>query len=209
MDVLTRLAALALLLLAGRASAAEPIQPAAAWTELTGHGAEVRAIAREDHCPIADIDGHAIPLGLRAPANAEFPGVCSLAVPRTARSVKLNGRAMPMPAAEARRIVVIGDSGCRVKGTLVQDCNDPSKWPFPRIAALAAAKAPDLVIHVGDYYYRESPCPLGKTVCPGSPHGDRFSTWKADFLDPSAPLMAAAPMILVRGNHESCKRGGQ
>jgi hypothetical protein len=33
--------------------------------------------------------------------------------------------------------------------------------------------------------------------------------WEADFFAPAAKLLAAAPWIVVRGNHESCARAGQ
>jgi hypothetical protein len=65
------------------------------------------------------------------------------------------------------------------------------------------------VIHVGDYYYRETPCPAGRTGCGGSPYGDRWTTWLADFFMPAAPLLSAAPWVTVRGNHELCSRGGR
>ncbi len=32
--------------------------------------------------------------------------------------------------------------------------------------------------------------------------------WQADFFRPAAPLLAAAPWLFVRGNHESCGRAG-
>ena len=41
---------------------------------------------------------------------------------------------------------------------------------------------PDLVIHVGDYHYRESPCADGNEGCAGSPWGYGFDAWQADFL---------------------------
>jgi hypothetical protein len=90
----------------------------------------------------------------------------------------------------------------------LQACNDPAKWPFPQVAAAAASLKPDLVIHVGDYLYRESPCPPGDNGCAGSPWGDNWVTWQADFYTPAAPLLAAAPIMLVRGNHEDCARAG-
>jgi hypothetical protein len=104
--------------------------------------------------------------------------------------------------------VILGDSGCRLKGPVVQHCNDPTGWPFARVAALAAARKPDLVVHVGDYYYRETPCPAGVGACAGSPYGDKWPTWKAEVFDPAAPLLAAAPWVFARGNHEDCQRGG-
>jgi hypothetical protein len=103
---------------------------------------------------------------------------------------------------------VLGDTGCRLKGSSTQDCNDPVKWPFAIVARLAAARHPDLVIHVGDYHYRETACPDTQPGCAGSPHGDNWAVWQKDFFDPAAPLLAAAPWVLVRGNHELCSRGG-
>jgi hypothetical protein len=105
--------------------------------------------------------------------------------------------------------VILGDSGCRLKGKVVQNCNDPvAGWPFAKVARLAAAQKPDLVVHVGDYYYRETPCPAGNGGCAGSPYGDRWPSWKAELFDPAQPLLAAAPWVFARGNHEDCQRGG-
>jgi hypothetical protein len=107
-----------------------------------------------------------------------------------------------------RRIVVIGDTGCRIAGRAVQDCGEPIAWPFATIAKAAAARRPDLVIHLGDFYYRESACPAGRAGCAGSPYGDNWPTWRAELFEPAAPLLAAAPWVMVRGNHELCRRGG-
>jgi hypothetical protein len=95
-----------------------------------------------------------------------------------------------------------------MKDGAFQRCNDPEGWPFARVAALAAAEKPDLVIHVGDYYYRESACPPGDSGCAGSPHGDTWASWKAELFDPARALLANAPWVFARGNHEDCKRGG-
>jgi hypothetical protein len=65
------------------------------------------------------------------------------------------------------------------------------------------------VIHVGDFHYRENACPQGNAGCAGSPWGYGWDAWEADFFAPAAALLAAAPWIVVRGNHESCARGGQ
>jgi len=103
---------------------------------------------------------------------------------------------------------VIGDTGCRLKGDLVQPCNDERQWPFANIARKAADLKPDLVIHVGDYLYRENACPANESGCQGTPFGDNWPTWAADFYNPAQPLLAAAPWVFVRGNHEDCQRAG-
>ncbi|MBV8976654.1 MAG: metallophosphoesterase [Alphaproteobacteria bacterium] len=143
----------------------------------------------------AAVDG-ACPAGMteRAAASKDFPRLCVSVAPQ--------------PNPDPQRILVLGDTGCRIKGTVVQACNDPKQWPFPVLAASAAKFKPDLVIHVGDYLYRESPCPSGNASCAGTPWGDNWPAWRADFFDPAAPLLAAAPWVIVRGNHEDCARAG-
>ena len=182
---------------------------AAAWVEMTPDGAEVRLVTDAPKCPAVGVGGRALAMTERAgPGEAFANRVCSAPLPRDARRIVVEGQALPAPNARPMRIVVIGDTGCRLKGIVAQHCNDPSGWPFATVARLAAAARPDLVIHVGDYYYRETPCPTGDSACAGSPYGDQWPTWKAEVFDPAAPLLAAAPWVFARGNHESCKRGG-
>ena len=85
---------------------------------------------------------------------------------------------------------MIGDSGCRIKvsDNVFQNCNDAATWPFATVAATAAAAAPDLVIHVGDYHYRENACPPGNVGCAGSPWGYGWDSWEADLFAPAAKL---------------------
>jgi hypothetical protein len=90
-----------------------------------------------------------------------------------------------------------------------QACNDPEAWTFAEVARAAAAAHPDLVLHVGDYHYRENACPEGHAGCAGSPWAYGWDAWDADFFTPAAPLLAAAPWVMVRGNHEECARAGQ
>jgi hypothetical protein len=156
---------------------------------------------------------------VRAAATSDFPEVCSLPIPAGARSVEMVAGKLgeprgtivlnlPAPVADPQRILVLGDTGCRIKGTYLQACNDPVAWPFAGLARAAAAMKPDLVVHLGDYLYRESPCPAGNAGCVGSPWGDNWASWDADFFTPAAPLLAAAPWVIIRGNHEDCQRGG-
>jgi predicted phosphodiesterase len=109
-----------------------------------------------------------------------------------------------LPAADIHRIVVFGDTGCRIKEhKKPQDCASADKWPYAKVAEHAAQAHPDLVIHVGDYLYRES---CDTAACAGMPTGYGWDIWDADFFTPSAPLFTAAPWIMVRGNHENCGR---
>jgi hypothetical protein len=135
------------------------------------------------------------------------------------------GITLPLPKANPQTIVVIGDTGCRMQvGDVWQACNQnvftpngwtttyattPEGYPFAATAANAAALHPDLVIHVGDYMYRDNECPPDMAGCAGSPWGYGWDGWEADFFVPAAPLLAAAPWIVARGNHEQCTRAGQ
>ncbi len=191
---------------AAHAAAARSAQ----WVQYNADGAvEARVVVTGDACPAISIDGVAKPMQERAGAGANFANsLCSAVLPAGTKSAAIQGHRLPIPAPAPRRILVIGDTGCRIKGAIVQACNDPAKWPFPRIAKAAAALKPDLVIHVGDYLYRESACPANTPGCAGTPWGDNWPTWQADFFAPAAPLLAAAPWVIVRGNHEECARAG-
>jgi hypothetical protein len=189
--------------------------------------ASARAITTSARCPRIEIDGRAAVMAVRAPlspiplrpqsAEAKDRPVpasapvqsCETPLPAGARSVAVAGHALPLPVAEPKRIVVIGDTGCRLKGKEFQDCNDADAYPFARVAASAAAWRPDLVVHVGDFHYREDPCPADRPGCAGSPYGYGWDAWNADFFAPGRALLAAAPWVVARGNHETCVRGGQ
>jgi len=205
----------------------DPIE--AAFVLLGAGGAPIaRAITRAAECPSLVVDGAARPMSVRAaPATlplrptmssaaeskpSVFPVlVCDAPLATGASRASIAGHALPLPRHEVRRIVVIGDTGCRLKisDDVFQACDSPAAWAFPQIAVAAAATQPDLVIHVGDYHYRENGCPSADAGCAGSPWGYGWDAWKADFFGPAQPLLAAAPWVVVRGNHESCNRAGQ
>lgn len=205
---------LAALLAAAPASAAIPVQPLAGpWVELgTDNDLQTRVVVPSAvaACPEVVADGQTIQARQRGVANGAFPiTVCSATVPLATKKLSVGGVAVPTVPQAINRIVVFGDTGCRIEGDKAQDCDDRKQWPFPVIAKDAAGQKPDLVIHVGDYYYREDPCPAGNKGCKDSPHGDNWQAWKADFFEPAAPLLTAVPWVMVRGNHELCERGGE
>lgn len=175
-----------------------------AWVQMVEGGAQVRAIvAKGARCPRLRINGESTPMDLRAepqPALTGFPSTCQATLPKHTRKIVVDGVSLPVPTTHVKRIVIIGDTGCRVNAGEHQNCE--KDWPFGLIANAAADRKPDLVIHVGDYYYRE--------VCDkGVAHCETFTNWKLDFFDPAGPLFLAAPWILARGNHETCNRASQ
>jgi hypothetical protein len=162
-------------------------------------------------------------LGAQYSKPSAFPvQTCELTLPGGTTSAVVNaalpggsqGITLPLPKANAQTIVVLGDTGCRTQfgtgGTSQwQACNDPTQYAFPAIAAAAAAIHPDLVIHVGDYEYRDNECPPDIAGCAGRPWGYGWDAWQDDFFAPAQPLLTAAPWVVDRGNHESCTRAGQ
>jgi hypothetical protein len=150
------------------------------------------------------------PTRVRAMPDAAFPVlVCEARLPRTTAAVTVAGRRYVRPRRDPGTIAVVGDTGCRVKQTQVQECDEAAAWPFARVADRIAATRPGLVVHVGDYYYREA-CPEDAPGCAGGgPTGDTWASWEADFFRPAASLLRAAPWAFARGNHENCDRGGE
>jgi Calcineurin-like phosphoesterase len=206
-----------------------PVAVQAAWVVLGEQGQAVaRAITTDTFCPSMTQDGVTQRMQVRAIAATElqrktafksedskpsaFPVMtCETVLTATTTSASIAGIPLPLPKAAPQKIVVIGDTGCRLQksSAYFQGCHAASKWAFNEVAKTAASFKPDLVIHVGDYHYRENACPDGEPLCAGSAWGFGWDTWKADFFTPAAPLLAAAPWVVVRGNHESCTRAGQ
>jgi Calcineurin-like phosphoesterase len=179
------------------------------WIQHVHAGIEARVLTTDNTCPSASIDGTAAIMVVHSEPGPDYPvRVCKVALPQGAKAVTVSGVPLPLPKDDPQRILLIGDTGCRMKGAKSQACNDPVAWPFRLVAEMAAHKKPDLIIHVGDYHYRETACPAG-VGCSGSPFGDTWDVWRADFFAPVGSLLQAAPWIMTRGNHEECHRGGK
>ena len=192
-----------------------------------GGGAIARVISAAADCPMITIDGRRSVMQQRSASEtvkvrgggaqadskaADFPVIsCEAQLAPGTLSASVGAQVFPLASAVHQRIVVIGDTGCRAKQSdqAFQACADGAAWPFAEIAKNAAALKPDLVIHLGDLHYRESPCPAGMAGCANSPWGYGWDTWDADFFTPARALLRAAPWVFVRGNHESCSRAGQ
>jgi hypothetical protein len=203
--------------------------PEAMFVVMGEHGTAVaRVLTSAPACPVIVVDGQARAMTVRAaPATiarrrphsaaqesepSAFPVLaCEAQLAPGVTSASVQGQALPLPKARVKRIVVIGDTGCRLKKSddAYQDCNDRAAYPFADVAAAAAAWKPDLVVHVGDYAYREDACPPDHPGCAGSAWGYGWNAWRADFFDPGKALLQAAPWVVARGNHESCSRAGQ
>ncbi len=187
----------------------------ASWTEINSDSVlEARAVVDTFDCPRIQIDQTLTVMKPRSPQTNAFPIlVCTAIIPQAATSAQIGHHALALLKVNPQRIMVVGDTGCRLKAgkdgeKVIQACNDPKLWPFAKLAEVAAKWKPDLVIHVGDYHYRETECPPGDTRCQPSSAGDKYASWKEDLLNPVQPLFAAAPWVFVRGNHENCMRGG-
>lgn len=201
----------------------------ASWVVLGENGQAVaRVITSAASCPQIQQDGVLQGMQLRAPAEtiaqrktasspteskaSIFPVLtCEASLKPGVRQLSVDGQSLPVPVAEVKKILVIGDTGCRMKlaDNYFQSCNDSEKWAFREMIEAAARQHPDLVIHVGDYHYRENACPPGNPACANSPWGYGWDTWKADFFDPARSLLKTSPWVMVRGNHETCTRAGQ
>ncbi|MEW1775102.1 metallophosphoesterase [Streptomyces sp. NPDC086777] len=212
-----------------------------AWTQLTSQGTRIRYVSTDDSlmCPsvlltVGAQPPSSIPMRLvSTPMGAQFPTtVCELGgttgIPLAASKAELDpttlhaatlhpGRQLPLPkwtaSTRPAKIGVIGDTGCSVPARgQVQSCR--TEWPFGRIAtSLATVTQPDLVIHTGDYLYREDPSREDdKASNPGCQTSSQAASWDcvvADFFRPAETLLAKAPVALTRGNHEDCNQPHQ
>ena len=160
---------------------------------VTSGGLVARAIVQQDaggqaSCPMIRIGGVESAMTVRAPAVTsvasrgdfygsarlvDFPVVtCEAALPANTKSASINGQPLKVLSGNTsvNRVVVVGDTGCRVKGPTafvqaadgtasggdrLQDCSSEAAWPYAKLSRVAASFNPDLIVHNGDMHYRE------------------------------------------------------
>ena len=194
-------------------------------------GLIVRSAAASDACPsltvtnTADGTSTVLPLAERpAPqgTGGAYTGVvvCEVPVPAGAASsgtlAWADGRTQDVPTAIApvTQLAAIGDTGCRLVYNITQACDKPSRWPLARFGRDIAAARPDAIVHVGDYFYGDEPCPdpkeCGDNPPPAkdSPFVSTAAGFVYQFLKPMAPALAVAPLLPVIGNEEVCATNG-
>ena len=156
---------------------AQPTTPEAFAFVLLGEGSDgapvpmVRTVVEgATSCPtLRDASGAALPAMTprQRPDGGQFDQVmvCEARYPLgVAARVEVAGRRIDLPPVTLgtpRRIVLLGDSGCRGQAVLkpqacVGDGYDKI-WPFGTLASAGAQDRPDLIVHVGDYNYRGTP----------------------------------------------------
>ena len=174
-------------------------------------------VARGADRPVRFVQMTVRPTPARTAPAFDAITVCSAPLPVGATEASISGVVVPaaLPTS-VDRLAMLGDSGCRIASWQVQDCASQAAWPLALIAQSVADEQPDAVLFNGDFFYREAACPAASQAMCGSspppiaglPFTDSAYGWIADALLPMSPMLAAAPLIVTRGNHEACYRGG-
>jgi hypothetical protein len=97
------------------------------WVELASDGGlDVRSITAPGMaCPKVAADGSTLTSSRRGDPDHDFPvQVCNAHASASTRGITVDGLPVPVVPVDIKRIVVIGDTGCRLKGTFTQDCNE-------------------------------------------------------------------------------------
>src|SRR5215475_9351760 len=91
------------------------------WVQaVAGGGYEARALTSEAACPTLKSDKGDAAMTVRAPENGAFPLTCAAPIPAGAANASVAGMNLPLPVAMPNRILVVGDTGCRIKGGALQ-----------------------------------------------------------------------------------------
>jgi len=185
------------------------------WIQLNGQGEYEFRVTGVESCPSIECDGIGIVTESRFEGSDSFSAKTCFANVNNCSKTVYNGELKEIKKT-IKKIAIIGDTGCRIKigkkdkdHNSVQNCADPNAWSAKEIAQTIASMKPDLVVHVGDYNYREK-CD-NKELCEKlgitqNDVGNGYHIWEKDFLQPFESLLQSAPFIFVRGNHENCDR---
>lgn len=181
-----------------------------AWIVYGPNGPVARTIvdAGGTQCPSITLNGVATAMQTHATPTTDYNVlVCELAIPSGTTSAVIGSITLPVAKlGRTQKVAIVGDTGCRrKKGSPPQNCAPPD-WPFSTVANSIAAWEPDVILHVGDYYYREATS-CTSTSCTGKVYN--WTNWNADFFTPAQNLLPNAPWVMVRGNHEMCGRAAE
>lgn len=182
------------------------------FVQLNSDGKYEFRVISKDEKPKATCDGKQIDFNKRF--SEDFT-VWSADV-NSCKSVTFDSKTVTINK-KIEKIAVVGDSGCRIKidkngKGQIQNCDNKNSWPAKKVADAIFLHKPDLVIHVGDYHYREK-C-KNKEICKefdidDDDIGYDYNIWEDDFFDPYENLLESTPFVFARGNHESCARAWQ
>jgi len=191
----------------------------------------------QSDCPTLEGERESIRMHFRRNPHRFPVDVCEGRVPfDQALRLSWNGQSLPVVRSNPSRLLVLGDTGCKSANCAASDPAAP--FAAIADAAAAIAPVPHLLVHVGDYNYRGTPgtvkvkgsdasltvydagdtapddpecqltSPYVSQNADYSEEPDNWDAWWHDFFEPAAPLLARAPWVFVRGNHELCSRAG-
>ena len=172
-----------------------------------------RATTLDLICPLIKVDGEEFRMHLRSEQDdinlQQTVRVCDYNV-TTAKQVSIRDIQLKLIPEQIKRFIVIGDTGCEAsifdKHHVNQNCSDPKAWPLAAIANKVASLNPDFVIHLGDYVYGNK---YTNEADAGKNQQMQWYFFEKEFFKPTKKLLNKAPMIFVRGNHESCATTGK
>ena len=105
-----------LTLVAAALASGQPLSPA--WVAV-GEGGQATArivVTSARACPAIQIDGAMHAMSPRQPLPQGLRPACEFAIPTGVKKASVNGQALALPRDNPARVIVIGDTGCRIKG---------------------------------------------------------------------------------------------
>ena len=94
------------------------------WVEMGSDGGlDVRSVVAPGiACPKVVADGTMLTSDMRGKVDGDYPvQTCSAHAAASSRAITADGLAVPALPSDIKRIVVIGDTGCRLEGSCTQD----------------------------------------------------------------------------------------